>query len=85
MYDIFFKKTRFFFRYFSLRCKSNQKIKPTVSAAAQARSPQPSALPSHASSWQVKSIVNCESPSPFNKHSPIRRLVHNLHIQAFFG
>ena len=49
MYDIFFKKTRFFFRYFSLRCKSNQKIKPTVSAAAQARSPQPSALPSHAS------------------------------------
>ena len=84
MYDIFFKKTRFFFRYFSLRCKSNQKIKPTVSAAAQARSPQPSAWPSHAS-WQVKSIVNCESFSPLNKHSPILRLVHYLYIQALVG
>ena len=72
-------------RDFSFRWKSHQKIKPMVNAAAQARSPQPSAWPSHASSWQVKSIVNCKSSSPFNKHSPIRRLVHYLHIQSFVG
>ena len=43
--------TNFLFRSFSLRWKRNQKIKPTVSAAAQARTPQPSALPSHAAPW----------------------------------
>ena len=42
----------FFFTLFA-GSKSVQKIKPTVSAAAQARSPQPSALPSHASSGQM--------------------------------
>ena len=45
--------TNFLFRSFSLRWKRNQKIKPTVSAATQARTPQPSALPSHASSWRM--------------------------------
>jgi hypothetical protein len=46
-------QANFLFCSFSLRWKRNQKIKPTVSAAAPSRSPQPSALPPHASSGHV--------------------------------